>query len=592
MDRKIEELAEEWLRLDKDAHTRDEIYRLLQAGKKPELEDRLRNRIAFGTAGLRGRMEAGFSRFNALTVIQATQGLAAYLVSQHNDCKQKGVVIGRDARHNSERFAKLAAAVFVAKGIKVWWYEIEAHTPMVPFGVRELNAVAGVMITASHNPAQDNGYKVYWRNGCQIIPPHDTGIAAAILENLEPTTWDTSVVDNGNLLIEGALGLVRDGYAKAVVSTTLRDLPPQTDLSQTRSVYTPMHGVGLSYFRRVLHDLHIEANMIVVPQQAAPDPDFPTVKFPNPEEKGALKLAMQTADENDVTLVLATDPDADRLAVAEKVKGRWHQLSGNQMGILLASHIFETYPKDKDRSKLAMLASTVSSRMLAVMAKAEGFHYQETLTGFKWLGNEALNLQSSGYDVRFAFEEALGYMFPSVVHDKDGIAGCCIFLAAVARWKSQGITPYQKLQHLCRAYGHFEECNTYLISPSPTITNSIFEAIRKLGHPWLPGHPYVSHVSKRKVIRWRDLTVGYDSGSHLHHHKPELPVDKMAQMITVELDGDVRFTVRGSGTEPKIKLYIEARAGDSEEAREKAEEVFADLLEHWFKPEENGLKLA
>jgi len=249
----------------------------------------------------------------------------------------------------------------------------------------------------------------------------------------------------------------------------------------------------------------------------------------------------------------------------------------------LASHILATYSKPKE--KLAMLASTVSSRMLAVMAEKEGFHYTETLTGFKWLGNVALDLDEQGYDSRFAFEEAIGYMIPGVVHDKDAVVTAATFLAAVERWQEkQGLTPFQKLQHLYQKYGHFEDANTYLISPSPAVTENVFNAVRALGDP------FPKHLGKRKVHKWRDLTKGWDSETK--DHKPVLPVDKDSQMITCEVDGDVRFTVRGSGTEPKIKLYIEAKAHNREKARKVADEVLKELLEEWFKPQEYGLTLA
>ncbi|EOD46227.1 putative phosphoglucomutase protein [Neofusicoccum parvum UCRNP2] len=581
----IEKLAEEWLRLDKDPSTRDEIYRLLVNGEKAELETRLRKRIAFGTAGLRASMQAGFSRLNSLTIIQASQGLAAYLLDNVPDVKHRGVVIGRDARHNSAKFAKLTAAAMVAKGIRVWWYEDTVHTPLVPFGVGELAAAAGVMITASHNPAQDNGYKVYWGNGCQIIPPHDAGIAKAIEQNLEPVTWDTSVVDEGSLLIEGALGLVRDAYFRAVRYSAVPEDEPLPTFDDLKFVYTPMHGVGLPYMQQAVKDLGFGDKIHVVEAQAKPDPNFPTVKFPNPEEKGALDLSQKKADEVGSTLIIASDPDADRLAAAEKVDGKWHQFTGNQVGVLLASHVLSTYPTDKPLSKLAMLASAVSSRMLSTMAETEGFKFEETLTGFKWLGNIGLDLEAADYDVRFAYEEALGYMVPSVVHDKDSVSAAAFFLTATARWATEeGLTPWQKLQSLYAKYGHFEDANTYLVSPSPDTTNTVFAAIRALADP------YPAQLGARKILRWRDLTVGFDSATS--DNVPQLPVDKGSQMITCELDGDVRFTVRGSGTEPKIKLYIECRAKSSEEAQKGADEVLQDLLKEWFKPEENGLRLA
>ncbi|KAF2477834.1 uncharacterized protein BDR25DRAFT_330481 [Lindgomyces ingoldianus] len=577
MTKDIKELAEEWLRLDEDKSTTDEIYKLLVHGDIHELEMRLRNRIAFGTAGLRGPMKAGFACMNSLTVIQASQGLAAYLLEHEDSCKYRGVVVGRDARHNSEKFAKLTAAAFVAKGIKVWWYEIPIHTPLVPFGVRELNAVAGVMITASHNPAQDNGYKVYWSNGCQIIPPHDSGIADSILNNLKPVTWDTSVVDDGCLLIEGSLGLVRDNYFNAIRAAARPEGVYVATDPNLKFVYTPMHGVGLIPMTLCMENLGLASQMTVVDAQAKPDPDFPTVKFPNPEEKGALDLAIQTADAASVSLVLASDPDADRLAVAEKVAGSWHIFTGNQLGILIGSYLFERYPKENSREKLGMLASTVSSRMLHALATKEGFYFAETLTGFKWLGNVALDLEEKKYDIVYAFEEALGYMIPSVVHDKDSISAAAVFLTATSHWFSQNLTPYSKLQQLYEYLGFFEDANTYLISPSSATTTSVFTAIRALGTP----HP--SDVGSRKILRWRDLTVGYDSKSK--DHVPDLPVDKSSQMITCELEGGARFTVRGSGTEPKIKLYIENVGESRKVAKAGAEEILQDLLQEWFKPE-------
>ncbi|KAF2445457.1 hypothetical protein P171DRAFT_430872 [Karstenula rhodostoma CBS 690.94] len=579
----LKELAQEWLRLDKDKSTTDEIYKLLVQGNASELERRLHPRIAFGTAGLRGPMQAGFACMNSLTVIQASQGLAAYLLKTEKNVKTRGIVIGRDARHNSKKFAKLAAAAFVAKGIKVWWYETPSHTPLVPFGVRELGAAAGVMVTASHNPARDNGYKVYWSNGCQIIPPHDAGIAAAILENLKPVSWDTSVVDE-HLMVEGSLGLVLDQYHKAIQYAAHPEDPSTKIEPGLRFVYTPMHGVGLPAMERCAEDLGVASQMVVVKEQADPDPDFPTVKFPNPEEKGALDLAMQTADASSISLILASDPDADRLAAAEKVDGKWHIFTGNQLGILLASYLFSRYPVDKPRDKLAMLASTVSSRMLHALAQKEGFHFTETLTGFKWLGNVARTLKATGYDVVFAFEEALGYMIPQTVHDKDSITAAAIFLTAAAHWASQGLTPYAHLQKLYQHVGYFEDANTYLVSPSPVTTTAVFTAVRALGSP----HP--TQLGARTITRWRDLTVGYDSQTE--DHVPDLPVDKTAQMITCELDDGSRFTVRGSGTEPKIKLYIECVATSSAAAKAAANEVLADLLREWFKPQENGLVLA
>lgn len=521
---------------------------------------------------------------NSLTVLQASQGLADYISEQNRSCSREdqhlSVVIGHDARYNSEKFARLAAAAFLAKGFRVKWFDRLVHTPMVPFAVRHYGANAGIMVTASHNPKNDNGYKVYWSNGCQIIPPHDTGIAAAIERVESIVTWSTSEVDQ-NPQVDYIFEDATAAYFRSLQSL-VRDAP--TDGKGVPFMYTPMHGVGLPFMRRSMQSLgSFDGCMRVVQLQADPDPEFSTVPFPNPEEKGALDLAKQEASRQEYrSLILANDPDADRFAVAEKLlDGEWHQFTGNQMGVLLASYILETY--EGDRGKLAMLASTVSSRMLASMAKQEGFHFQETLTGFKWLGNVAQDLSQKGYDAIYAYEEAIGYMFSEVVWDKDGIAAATIFLQAVSKWLVQGLTPWKKLQQLYSTYGYFEDANTYLISPSPHITNRVFSDIRVLNNGARP-----NRVGTRSILRWRDLTLGFDSGTS--DGKPDLPVDASAQMITCELEGVV-FTARGSGTEPKIKLYIEAQAKSSEQAKPKANEVLQDLLMEWFKPQ-YGLRLA
>jgi phosphoglucomutase len=582
MEPSIHDLAKEWLRLDQDERTREEMENLVAENNTDELEKRLRHRIAFGTAGLRARMGAGFSRMNSLTVIQASQGLAEYLLANVSRTKNRGIVIGFDGRHNSKRFAKLAAAAFIAKDIKVWWYGVPVHTPLVSFGVGELRAVAGIMITASHNPPQDNGFKVYWEFGVQIIPPHDSGIAKLILQNLEPVSWDKHAVDN-SLLVEGALNFVHEKYITAVQVAA----DPYNELASNVNdkfgfSYTAMHGVGLRAMTDAMNALGVESHMKVVQEQAHPDPDFPGLPFPNPEEKGALDVAIWSADRHNTSFILATDPDADRLAVAEKVDGiGWHIFTGNELGILLGSYIYDRYTQDK--SKLAMIASTVSSKMLSVMAEREGFHFSETLTGFKWMGNKAISLDAEGYDSRFAFEEAIGYMIPGVCKDKDGVAAAAVFVCAAAWWqKSKGLSPYAKLQQLFKKYGYFEELNTYFISPSPTTTNEVFNSIRALGDP----HP--SKLGSHKVTLWRDLTKGWDSSTS--DHNPTLPADPTSQMITCETESSVRLTIRSSGTEPKIKIYLECHSNHHDTARKIVAEVHKAIVDEWLKPEENNLK--
>lgn len=343
-----------------------------------------------------------------------------------------------------------------------------------------------------------------------------------------------------------------------------------------------MHGVGLQFMKTLAKILRLDSHVQVAASQAEPNPDFPTVPFPNPEEKGALDRARVAAEQNGCSFILANDPDADRFAAVERLEsGKWHQFTGNQMGVLLASYYLETYKGDKE--KVAMLASTVSSRMLATIAAKEAFHFRETLTGFKWMGNVAQELERRGYAAIYAYEESLGYMFPAVVWDKDGIAAAAVFLIACMEWKKNGFTPWQKLQQLYKTYGYFEDANTYLITPSPAMTNKVFNDIRSLHNGSRP-----QTIGSRKILRWRDLTLGYDSSTA--DNRPDLPVDANAQMITCELS-DIVFTARGSGTEPKLKLYIEAKGSTSDEAKIRAEEVLNDLLKEWFNPA-YGLRLA
>ena len=574
------DLAKQWLAQDRDEGTRREIEDLVKANNDLELESRLRTRIAFGTAGLRSSMKAGFAHMNCLTVLQASHGLAQYILDQDTgQCPDSlSVVIGDDARYNSERFARLAAAAFLSRGFKVLWFGKLVHTPMVPFAVKKYGAASGVMVTASHNPKNDNGYKVYWSNGCQIIPPHDSGIAKAIENVGDISTWDDTVVDPDLAVIhifDEATNAYNDTLERLILPLAGTEMP-------VKFAYTPMHGVGLPFMQEATRTFGKNVSMHIVQAQALPDPEFPTVPFPNPEEKGALTPAITDAEQHGCNLILANDPDADRFAAVERLEdGRWHQFTGNQMGVLLASFVLDTY--HGDRSKLAMLASTVSSRMLASMAKHEGVSFKDTLTGFKWLGNVAQQLKKYGYDAVYAYEEAIGYMFSDVVWDKDGVAAAAVFLKACLLWRKQSLTPWKKLQSLYSTYGYFEDANTYLISPSPMVTNRVFEDIRKLNAGSRP-----ESVGKRKILRWRDLTLGFDSSTP--DNIPDLPVDASAQMLTCELE-TVVFTTRGSGTEPKIKLYIEAKAANAEIARAEADEVFQDLLTEWFRPE-YGLKLA
>lgn len=607
----INTLVEEWCSIDINPETRAEIKSLQAAGDYKTLDLKLSQRIAFGTAGLRSEMTSGFAHMNDVTILQASQGLVQYLLDNPAG-KVTSIVVGYDHRFNSQRFAEITASTAISKGVKVYYLgevdnlskesvkfsptKFEAtsnkpglcHTPLVPFTIDHFGASAGIMVTASHNPAKDNGYKVYYGNGCQIIPPHDNGIAHSIDENLKPwdDVWD--VVSNFKKGIQLKLLIpVRDEMIAGYVAATKEKLLTTPQLSFDFA-YTPIHGVGLEILERCLLNAFTGYHMEVVQEQAAPDPNFPTVSFPNPEEKGALDLAISTAEKLGYKLVIANDPDADRFSVAVKTQAKWQQLTGNEIGFLFAMYLIEEVVPKEDLAKTYLLNSTVSSQVLNSLAAINGCHFEDTLTGFKWIGNRAIELKSEGYTVPFAYEEAIGYMF-GVVSDKDGVSAAMIWLQLYQKWFSSGeIDPIAKLEQGYKKYGWYKECNGYYKLNDLNKTKEIFETVRSTYKL------YPLAIGDFNVVSWRDLTVGYQSDTA--DGTPSLPVDPKSQMITAILkrqDDDteqVRFTCRGSGTEPKLKVYIEGKASSKEAAVKIAKDCWNTLKVEWFKPDENDLK--
>ncbi|XP_019858103.1 PREDICTED: phosphoglucomutase-2-like [Amphimedon queenslandica] len=383
----LREKAQEWLTLDKNQDTTSEIESLIEARKVTELTARLASRMTFGTAGLRSKMGAGFSRMNDLTVIQTTQGLCKYLELQFGKeaCQERGVVIGYDARYNSHRFSRYVANVFINEGIKVYLFSRETPTPFTPFALRRYSCVAGVMVTASHNPKQDNGYKVYWTNGAQIIPPHDKGISQCIDDNLTPwpTSWEISNIAR-NPLITDPYPDVKDGYFSAIQKYCYRK--QENPASPVTCVYTAMHGVGYPFVKMAFEAFGLP-EIIPVEEQVKPDPEFPTVAYPNPEEgKSALDLSISTAEAHGHSVIIANDPDADRLALAEKQpgntnkggRGNWRVFTGNEIGSMLGWWAMENFKKNNknfDGSKVHLICSTVSSKLLRSIAKVEGIQF-------------------------------------------------------------------------------------------------------------------------------------------------------------------------------------------------------------------------
>ncbi|KAK6636317.1 hypothetical protein RUM43_009976 [Polyplax serrata] len=593
LDKKIEE----WLKWDKNEKTLKEVQTMVNNRDYKKLSNLFLNRLEFGTAGLRARMGAGYNQMNDLVVIQTAQGLCEYLLNFFNDTQVRGIVLGYDGRYNSKRFAELTASVFLSKNIKVFLFSDLCPTPFIPFAVKKYDCVAGVMVTASHNPKDDNGYKVYWRNGAQIIPPHDKEIQKSILKNLEPrhSSWDTASIKGNPNLFDPMSDILVAYYDK------LQDIILFPELNQTSPigiVYTAMHGVGYRYVMKAFEVANLKKFCPVV-EQVEPDPEFPTVPFPNPEEgKSALNLSIETASKNGCTLILANDPDADRLAVAEKSPvgdGHWKIFSGNELGALLgwwSLFCYKMKHQEADLTNVYMLASTVSSKILNTMAKSEGFKFEETLTGFKWMGNVANDLMESGKTVLFAFEEAIGFMCGTSVLDKDGVSAS-VKIAEMAAYLKQkcGQSLQQKLNELYLQYGQHVTLNSYYVCYDPKIINSIFFRLRNFKESNNKSYPQSILNGKYQVCGVRDLTTGYDD--FYPDKKARLPTSNSSQMITFRFTNGLVATLRTSGTEPKLKYYSELCADPKEQNRNKVvqtlNEMIQGLINEFLEPERNGL---
>ena len=524
--------------------------------------------LTFGTAGLRAQMGWGFARINVVTVMQTSQGLAEFLLAKYPRVRKGGVVVGYDGRHDSRKFGLYTAYIFRSKGITVYAYQNVVHTPMVPFAMKHLHAIAGVMITASHNPAEDNGYKVWGPAGYQINKPEDYEICSFIRHNQDlPQSWDVGAYPQFQETISRHM---TDCYTRKLLKVighapqlALRECPP--------FVYTALHGVGTSIMEEALEVIGYRDLMTPVERQARPDPDFPTVKYPNPEEKGALDLAKMLAGAKGISLIIANDPDADRFAAAEMVQGKWYQFTGDELGILLGEYIMTNHPGQE----YTLVTTAVSSSMLSVIANRRGMGIdecvvEETLTGFRWIGEHAKTLKEKGKRVIFGYEEALGYMLPGIVWDKDGVAAALLFLRACERWWP---SPYNHLCYLYNRYGYFQSCNKSFRFDSTDEALKAFEVLRiaVLGSERFAG---------RAIKRCRDM-VAYTDTDTLNG-LPVLPRDEATKMITIwlaprrdgteEVDKGLRITYRTSGTEPKIKEYVECRAEKLDWAQDSLEQ--------------------
>jgi phosphomannomutase len=508
--------ARAWVAEDPDEQTRTELEHLVSAVEADpdgdaarDLADRFAGRLEFGTAGLRGALGAGPNRMNRVVVIRAAAGLAAYLKAQ-GATAEDSVVIGYDARHNSDTFAADTAAVMTGAGLKALLLPRPLPTPVLAYAIRKLGCAAGVMVTASHNPPQDNGYKVYLGDGSQIVPPADAEISAQI--DAVGALADVPLGTDGETLDDTVVDAYLDDMAGLVAPGGPRDIV---------TVYTPLHGVGGESVKVAMERAGFPAPHVAT-AQAEPDPDFPTVAFPNPEEPGAMDLAMALAAEVDADLVVANDPDADRCAVAVPGPHGWRMLRGDEVGALLADFLLRSGVQG------VYACSIVSSSLLGALAEAHGQEHQETLTGFKWIGRVP--------GLAFGYEEALGYcVAPDLVKDKDGVSALLRVVELAAQLKAEGRTLGDRLDDIAREHGLYA---TDQLSVRVTDLAKIADAMAQLrtSPPETLGGLH--------VVRVDDLAAGSNG----------LPP---TEGLRYHLAEGARVIVRPSGTEPKIKCYLE-----------------------------------
>ena len=545
---KAAEQFEKWLN---DPYFDDETKKeLLSIRNNPkEIEDRFYKDLEFGTAGLRGVIGAGTNRMNVYTVRKATQGLANYIIK--NNGQSRGVAIAYDSRHMSPEFADEAALCLNANNIKAYVFDSLRPTPELSFAVRYYGCIAGINITASHNPSEYNGYKVYWEDGAQITPPHDTGITEEVNKVSDYSQVKTmnkdDAIRNGLYIVINTE--VDDAYLDVLKSLTLHPEVIKEQAESIKIVYTPLHGTGNIPVRRTLKELGFK-NVFVVPEQEKPDGDFPTVSYPNPESAEAFELALKLAKKEDADLVLATDPDADRLGVWVRDKsGEYHCLTGNMSGCLIAEYEISQRKAVKGLpADGALITTIVSTKLSKAIAASYGTKYIEVLTGFKYIGQQILEFEKSGHGTYlFGFEESYGCLIGTYARDKDAVSASVALCEAAAYYKSKGLTLWDAMTSMYEKYGYYKD-------GVQSITLSGIEGLQKIqdimnslraNAPKQIGGFDVIAVRDYKTGKIRNIASGEESETGL----------PASNVLYFELTDNAWVCVRPSGTEPKLKLY-------------------------------------
>ena len=564
----IKKKAHRYLQEEQDSRFRQEVEDLLKREDWKELEDRFYRDLEFGTGGLRGIIGGGFNRMNSYVVKRATQGLANYLIKTFPEKHRAGklsAVIAYDSRRYSKEFAEATACVLAGNAIKTYVFSSLRPTPELSFAIRTLHCDTGVVITASHNPPQYNGYKAYWNDGAQVIPPHDEGI---INEVNQVTTIQE--LDKDKALSQGLISIIDkeidEPYQEMIRRHLFRPQLIKEKAREVKIVYTPLHGTGALHVEAVLGSLGLQ--VITVPEQREPDGNFPTVAYPNPEEAAALTMALELGKKVKADVVMATDPDADRLGIAVPDKnGNFALVTGNQLGTLLADYIFLSLKEvGKMPPKPAMINSIVTTGMQKRVAESYGAVCFECLTGFKWIADiwRKTETDGQGYTVVFGTEESYGYLIEPEVRDKDGVSAAALTAEMTLYWRSKGKSLLDRLQELYREHGYWQEIGSskYFEGPQgPAIMAGIMAEYRK-NPPQTLGGIRVSKVRdiQESVWKYPDQPGKTDP--------VDLPKSNVLQFF---LEDGTIVSARPSGTEPKIKFYASCCApvenGNLEAAR-------------------------
>ena len=558
------EVYEQWLANPYfDDATKEELKNI--AEEENEIKERFYMDLEFGTAGLRGIIGAGTNRMNIYVVRRATQGLANYIAKVGK--QSQGVAIAYDSRHMSPEFAQEAALCLAANGIKAYIFESLRPTPELSFAVRHLGCVAGINITASHNPPEYNGYKVYWEDGAQITPPHDTGIRGevkAISDWNTVKTMDKAQAEKAGLY-EVIGQKIDDAYMEELKKQVIHQDAIEAEGKYLKIVYTPLHGTGNIPARRILKELGFE-NVYVVKEQELPDGAFPTVSYPNPEAAEAFELGLKLAKEVDADLVLATDPDADRLGVRVKDKnGEYHDLTGNMSGCLLANYeigqrraVNGSLPEDG-----ALIKTIVTSNLADAIAKGYGVDLIEVLTGFKFIGQQILGFENSGKGTYlFGFEESYGCLIGTYARDKDAIVATMALCEAAAYYKTQGKTLWDAMIEMYDQYGYYkDDIKSITLKGIEGLQKiqEIMDTLRKNPPAEFAGHKVVSARDYKKDTI-TDLATGEVKPTGLPN----------SNVLYYDLTDDAWVCVRPSGTEPKVKFYYGVKGTSLEDADEKS----------------------